>query len=273
MKFEQMTTEKVDPMACLSGAVCVLMERGITCTLLKGDGRELSRFADASIDCIITDHPWLDEASNQGGNRSFAAYDCFRYTIDDFREKARILKDGCFLAEMLPAENENNYDYLYQIKQDAKKAGFLYYSKVPWKKGGFVSNTGRKAKNTMDVMIFSKGKARALRPDVKRSQEKGELVKMSGANGMLPTAFDIPPVPKAQRIHPNEIPVELCENLIGYLTLPGEKVLDPFAGSGSLGVAALRTGRSSVLIEKDPGMVEKGKERLMAGAWRNIPER
>lgn len=85
---------------------------------------------------------------------------------------------------------------------------------------------------------------------------------------MLPTAFDIPPVPKNQRIHPNEIPVELCEALIGYLTLPGEKVLDPFAGSGSLGVAALRTGRSSVLIEKDPGMVEKGKERLMAGNWR-----
>ena len=54
MKFEQMTTEKVDPMACLSGTVCVLMERGITCTLLKGDGRELSRFADASDSSIVS---------------------------------------------------------------------------------------------------------------------------------------------------------------------------------------------------------------------------
>lgn len=267
MKFEQMTTEKVDPMACLSGTVCVLMERGITCTLLKGDGRELSRLEDAYIDCIITDHPWLDEASNQGGNRSFAAYDCFRYTIDDFREKARILKDGCFLAEMLPAENEHNYDYLYQIKQDAKKAGFLYYSKVPWKKGGFVSNTGRKAKNTMDVMIFSKGKARALRPDVKRSQGRQKPITMSGAKGMLPTEFNIPPVPKAKRIHSNEVPVELCESLIEFLTLPGEVILDQFAGSGSLGVAALRSGRSSILIEKDPDMVEQIRQRLLKREW------
>ena len=48
MKFEQVKTEEVDPMACLSGVVCVLMERGITCTLLRGDGRELPRFADVS---------------------------------------------------------------------------------------------------------------------------------------------------------------------------------------------------------------------------------
>jgi len=34
----------------------------------------------------------------------------------DFKEKARVLKDGCFLVEVLPAENENNYEYLYQIK-------------------------------------------------------------------------------------------------------------------------------------------------------------
>ncbi len=50
------------------------------------------------------------------------------------RKKARVLKAGCFLVEVLPAENENNYEYLYQIKQYAKEAGFVYYSKVSWKK-------------------------------------------------------------------------------------------------------------------------------------------
>lgn len=38
------------------------------------------------------------------------------------------------MVEVLPAENENNYEYLYQIKQYAKEAGFVYYSKVSWKK-------------------------------------------------------------------------------------------------------------------------------------------
>ena len=248
--------------------VCVVMEQGVTCSLLCGDGRDLSSFADGAFSCIITDHPWLDTASNQGGNRSFASYDCFRYTEEDFQEKARVLKDGCFLAELFPAENENNYEYLFQIKQDARKAGFQYYAKVPWKKGTFVSNTGRKAKNTMDIMIFSKGKARNLRPDVKRSRERDRAITMSGARGMLPTEFDIPPVPKAKRIHPNEVPVELCEALIGFLTLPGEVILDQFAGSGSLGVAALYDGRSSVLIEKDPDMVEQIRQRLLEREWR-----
>ena len=126
------------------------------CILIEGDGRDLSMIEDNSIDCILTDHPWLDEKSNKGGSRAFALYDCFRYSLEDFKEKARVLKQGSFLVEVLPAENENNYEYLYQIKEYAKEAGFIYYSKVAWKKGTFVSNTGRKAKNTQDIMIFSK---------------------------------------------------------------------------------------------------------------------
>ncbi len=86
------------------------------CVLIEGNGRNLSMLQDKSIDCILTDHPWLDKKSNKGGTRNFAEYMCFRYTLDDFKEKARVLKDGCFLVEVLPAENENNYEYLYQIK-------------------------------------------------------------------------------------------------------------------------------------------------------------
>ena len=58
-----------------------------SCVVIEGDGRDLSMLGDASIDCILTDHPWLDKKSNKGGDRNFATYDCFRYTLDDFREK------------------------------------------------------------------------------------------------------------------------------------------------------------------------------------------
>lgn len=30
------------------------------CIVMEGDGRDLSRLKDNSIDCILTDHPWLD---------------------------------------------------------------------------------------------------------------------------------------------------------------------------------------------------------------------
>ena len=244
------------------GVYRTISDKDEQCVVIEGDGRDLSMIKDSSIDCILTDHPWLDTKSNKGGTRAFAEYDCFRYTLDDFKEKARVLKDGCFLVEILPAENENNYEYLYQIKQYAKKAGFVYYSKVPWKKGTFVSNTGRKAKNTQDVMIFSKGKARNMRFDKKKSDITGEKHYMSGCNGMLPTMFDIQPVARKNKVHQSELPVELCEEILDYVTYEGEIVLDSFAGSGAVGVAALNKKRSCILIEILKENIDKIRARF-----------
>ncbi len=233
-----------------------------TCLLLEGDGRKLDFLPDSSIECIITDHPYLDEKSHSGGNRNFATYESFQYTQEDFNEKARVLKDGCFLCEFIPAENENNFEYLYKLKQFAKNAGFYYYSKVTWTKTGFVANTGRKAKNSEEVIIFSKGKARNLRLDAKKTAATGIVSYMSGANGMLPTAFEVPPVPKKHKLHQAEKPIELLKQLINFLSKAGETVLDSFAGSGVLGEACLMTGRNAILIEKDKENIEKINERL-----------
>ncbi len=242
------------------------------CVLIEGDGRDLSMFKDNSIDCILTDHPWLDKKSNKGGTRAFAEYDCFKYILEDFKEKARVLKQGCFLIEVLPAENENNYEYLYQIKQMAKEAGFLYYSKVTWKKGTFVSNTGRKAKNSQDIMIFSKGKARNMRYDKKKSDKTGTNCYMSGCKGMLPTMFDIQPVAKKDKIHQSELPIELCEKIIEFVTYEGEIILDSFAGSGSVGLAALNKARSCILIEILKENIEKIKKRFERSGYEVILE-
>lgn len=101
-----------------------------TCLLINGDGRDLSIFEDNSLDAIITDHPYQLNSSLKGGNRNFADYDLFKYTEKDFFEKQRVLKPGCFLVEFLPEENGENYQYLYQVKEYARKAG-LDYQKAP----------------------------------------------------------------------------------------------------------------------------------------------
>lgn len=146
----------------------------VTCMVINGDGRDLSMIPDNSVDSIITDHPYLLEKSLKGGNRNFANYDTFRYTEEDMREKFRILKQGHFLVEFLPEENGDNFEYLYQVKKIAKEAGLEYYATVPWKKGDFVANTGRKSKNTENVTFFTKGKARDLRVDAKKNKQYKE---------------------------------------------------------------------------------------------------
>ena len=242
----------------------IYITKDSSCICIEGDGRDLSSITDASIDCILTDHPWDDKRATKGGTRNFATYSTFRYTQSDFNEKARVLKDGSFLCEIIPAESATNFDYLYEIKKMAEKAGFEYYAKVPWKKGTFVSNTGRKAKNTEDILLFTKGKARCLRPDKQRGVDaNGNPTKfMSGAAGMLPTCFDVQAVPKKNVIAQSEKPVELYKQILKYISLQGEVILDQFAGSGAVGQAAVETNRKAILIEYDPDKVKKIAERL-----------
>lgn len=235
------------------------------CLVIEGNGRDLSMIEDNSIDSIITDHAWLDNKSNLGGNRKFAnEYPCFRYNIEDFKEKARVLKEGAYLVEVLPAENENNFEYLYEIKKMAKECGLLYYSKVPWKKGSFVSNTGRKSKNTEDIMFFTKGKPRSLRHDVKKTKNTGTECFMSGTSKMLPTAFDFQPVHISNRINEAEKPIELFSAIIEQVTKPNEIILDQFSGSGAVGESILKTGRIGILFEIVHESIIKIANRLNA---------
>jgi site-specific DNA-methyltransferase (adenine-specific) len=62
--------------------------------------------------------------------------------------------------------------------------------------------------------------------------------------------------------HPTQKPIALMEKLIEMATLPGDTILDPFAGSGTTGVACLNTGRKFILIEKDPSYCEIIRKRL-----------
>jgi site-specific DNA-methyltransferase (adenine-specific) len=57
---------------------------------------------------------------------------------------------------------------------------------------------------------------------------------------------------RAGSSHPTIKPQKLMEWLVKLVTPPGGTVLDPFAGSGSTGQAALAVGRKPILIENDP---------------------
>lgn len=55
----------------------------------------------------------------------------------------------------------------------------------------------------------------------------------------------------ADLVHPNEKPVDLLRQLIEATTVPGQIILEPFAGSGSTLVAAALTGRQYIGVELD----------------------
>jgi site-specific DNA-methyltransferase (adenine-specific) len=62
--------------------------------------------------------------------------------------------------------------------------------------------------------------------------------------------------------HPTVKPLKLMEHLVKMISKKGDTVLDPFAGSGSTGIACLFTNRNYVLIEKNPEYCTLIRERL-----------
>ncbi len=81
--------------------------------------------------------------------------------------------------------------------------------------------------------------------------------------GGLHGVFEFPPE-TGERVHMTQKPVALMEKLIRLFTDPGDLILDPFAGSGTTGVAAIRLGRRFIGWEKDPKYHAIAVKRLTA---------
>ncbi len=82
------------------------------------------------------------------------------------------------------------------------------------------------------------------------------------ANSMLSAVSSCPIVAPSKRIHQNEKPTAVINRYIEHSTFEGSIILDPFAGSGVVGVAAKALGRRYVLIERDGAAHSNIVERL-----------
>ena len=68
--------------------------------------------------------------------------------------------------------------------------------------------------------------------------------------------------PTFNKTHSAVFPKELCDRVIKYYSLKGDLVFDPFAGSGSVGLAARENDRNFLLTELDKKYFKLMKEKL-----------
>ncbi len=69
---------------------------------------------------------------------------------------------------------------------------------------------------------------------------------------------------EGKSVHPTQKPVALFEYLIRTYTDAGQTVLDNTAGSGTTAIAAMRSGREWICIERDPEYAAKAQARIAA---------
>jgi site-specific DNA-methyltransferase (adenine-specific) len=86
------------------------------------------------------------------------------------------------------------------------------------------------------------------------------------ARGKLPTDVwwhtIVSPTGREKTGYPTQKPVGLVRRMLQASTRPGDLVLDPFAGSGTLGAAARELGRRFVLMDQNPEAISVMRRRL-----------
>jgi hypothetical protein len=95
------------------------------------------------------------------------------------------------------------------------------------------------------------------------------VIFMEAAAGYYDRFFVIP-VPRKRGDHPAQKPLRLMLYLVTLFSRPADLIVDPFAGSGTTGVAALLLGRRVLLIERERNfalIAEKNLAAARAGAF------
>ena len=118
---------------------------------------------------------------------------------------------------------------------------------------------------TERIIIASKGRFdRALKPEERLDRKMPSTATISRDEFLEATTdlWEIPPESATRVGHPAPFPVAIPRRLIELYTYEGDVVLDPFMGSGTTAVAALRTERHFIGFDTDKSYVVRAKARV-----------
>jgi site-specific DNA-methyltransferase (adenine-specific) len=221
------------------------IQHQLTNTITHGDCIQVMHEMPAnSVDFILTDPPYLVNYRDRDG---------------------RTIQNDANADWLKPAMRE-----AYRVlKQDRVAIMFYGWTKVDaffdaWKAAGF---------QPVGHLVFRKtysSKARFL------SYQHEQAYLLAKGRPPLPKQplADVMDMPySGNKLHPTQKPVAALAPLIRSFSLPGELVLDPFAGSGSSCAAALLTGRKYSGIELDSEYFQQASERIARVRWRIAAKR
>jgi len=191
--------------------------------IIHGDAlQELRKIPDASVDLVLTDPPYLVRYKDRAG-RTIANDDNSRWLFPAFSELFRVLKPNSYCLSF--------YGW-------SKAERFL----SAWKECGF---------QPVGHFVWVKNYASCVRHNQMKHEQAYLLAKGNPLPPKSPPADVLPWKYTGNKLHPTQKPVDSLTPLIEAYCRHNGLVLDPFAGSGSTGVAALARRRRCLLIEKD----------------------
>ncbi|RIK09361.1 MAG: hypothetical protein DCC49_06590 [Acidobacteria bacterium] len=250
--------------------------------LICADASAMTDVADNSVALVVTSPPYFagkeyEEALGRGDTP--ATYLEYLEMLESvFAECSRVLEPGGRIAVNVANLGRKPYRSLSAdvtaILQDRLK--LLLRGEVVWVKargstGSCAWGTFQRPTNpvlrdlTERVIIAGKGRFdRAVSAKERHERHMPCDSSLSRDEFMEATTdlWEIPPESATRVGHPAPFPVGLPVRLINLYTYCGDLVLDPFAGSGTTAIAALRTGRHYIGYDTDAGYIELAEARV-----------
>ena len=249
--------------------------------IYEADARSMDKVADNSVALVVTSPPYFagkQYEEDLGVNGVPADYlEYLELLRDVFAECKRVLEPGGRIAVNVANLGRRPYRSLSgDVTAILQDLGLLLRGEVVWWKGRAAGGscawgTFQRPSNpvlrdvTERIVIASKGRFdRALTPAQRLADDLPSTATISREEFMEATTdlWEIPPERATRVGHPAPFPVELPLRAIELYTYVDDVVLDPFMGSGSTAVAAVRSGRRFVGFDMDPNYIEIANRRV-----------
>lgn len=248
--------------------------------LVHGDVREvLKHVPDESVHLTFTSPPYY----NARDYTIYQSYDEYlRFLISIFKEVHRITKEGRFfvlntspvlIPRMSRSHSSKRYLIPFDIHPLLTQIGWEFIEDILWIKpdpsaknrnGGFFQHRkplGYKANSVSEYLIVYRKKTDKL-IDWNMQQYSDEIIEASKVSGDYEKTNVWKIAPSNDRIHPATFPKELATRVIKFYSFKGDLIFDPFAGTGTVGRAAIPLERYYLLAEKEEVYFESAKKLL-----------
>lgn len=239
------------------------------------DARRMEEVEDGSVQLVVTSPPYnvgkAYERPVDNGRHLDNLEEYLALLKEVWRECVRVLCTGGRLAVNVASTWRQPYIPLHSyITMQLHELGLIMRGEIIWDKGASVGvstawgSFARASNPTLRdvheyILVFSKGSLKLDSTGKRSGISNRDFVEWTRSIWRFSTES-----PRRVR-HPSPFPEELPRRLILLYTNVGDLVLDPFMGSGTTAVAAVKEGRRYIGYDSEPDYCLAARQRLAGG--------
>lgn len=246
-------------------------------TLLHGDSLELlATLPEASVDLVFADPPYFlsnggstcksgrrASVDKGGWDRSLGVEDNHSFNRAWLAACQRVLRpNGTIWVS-------GTSHVIHSVGFAMQQLGFKLLNEICWEKPNPPPNLScRYFTHSTETILW------AARDRKSKHHFDYPAMRVENGGKQMKSVWRMTAPGRGEKLHgnhPTQKPLDLLLRIVRAACPAGGDVLDPFNGSGTTGVAAIRTGRSYVGIDRDPAYLDLTTRRLLAETGQPVP--